>query len=244
MANILVVPDCHVRPTVNQRRFVWLNKLVRERKPEYIVWLGDVFDFNSLCLHDKLKVDFLKRSYNDDCNAGAWAFSKAMEGYNGKTFFIEGNHENRIERVISEDSRFAPFLRETYERSIPKNVKKLIFPNGIEIEGVHFMHYAISGIHNRPTSGENPATALLNKAYLSCIVGHSHLYDYSERSRVDGKKIQALVAGCFLDEAQKEEYAGNAQKLWRNCITYLHNVKNGNFDFELISYERLKKEYA
>lgn len=160
---------------------------------------------------------------------------------NGKIAYT-GN--SRIERVTQlnpelygtigyEDFKLAEYGWEVYP-----------FLEPAIIEGIAFSHYFITGIMGRPISGENPATSMLGRMHMSCVQGHSHLRDFSERVTADGTRIQALVVGCYLDEDQTEDYAGQANKMWYKGVVMLNDVENGSFDPEFISIKTLKKMYA
>ena len=248
MKDILVIPDSHCRPGVSNSRFTWLARLIADTQPEVIVHLGDLFDMESLCSYDKGKKSFEGRRYTKDIAVGQNALQRLSDAfspaYNPRRVFLEGNHEHRIAKAVDfepaldgkltlADLGLKDFGWETHP-----------FLKTVTIEGVCFSHYFVSGVMSRPIGGENPATSLINKQHRSCIAGHLHLYDYSERTDAAGKKIQCITAGCFLEPGQWEGYAGPANLLWRNGVTYLHGVQGGQFDFEMISTARLRREYG
>jgi len=86
---------------------------------------------------------------------------------------------------------------------------------------------------------------LLN--HSSCVQGHTHAYDYSLDYSIDKRKIQAVIAGCYLDpfdNALTFSYAG-PQTRWWNGLVMLHDVNvNGEFDVEQISMERILRKYG
>lgn len=243
--SILVIPDSHVRPGVSLRRFKWLAKFIKERDPDYIVHLGDLFDMESLCSYDAKTLHAENRRYKHDVQSGRNAlYEFSFVSSKAKKFFLIGNHEQRIERACTENPALADWLSYDDLGLKMDGWEMVPFLQPKELCGIFFSHYFISGVMGRPIGGENAAANMLRKTFVSCVAGHSHLYDYSERSNVLGHKIQALVAGCFLDPAQRERYAGPANSMWRNAISYLHNCKNGNFDLETISIERLREMAA
>lgn len=252
--NVLVVPDSHCKPGVSNERFTWLGRLVEEWRPEVIVEIGDLFDMPSLSDYDTGKHCFEGRRYKEDLLAGQDAYrllekeiSKASwrgRKYNPIRWKLLGNHEERILRVLNRDPRLIGTIGvedlgvEQWGWQTPS------YLSPVEINGVFFNHYMVSGVMGRPIGGENPATALCNKMHRSCVVGHLHLFDYSERSDVQGNKIQSTVVGCFLDKNQVEAYSGEAQKMWHNGVVKLHNVENGSYDLETMSISRLEKTYG
>lgn len=244
MVNILVIPDAHNRPSISPQRFDWVANLIDSRKPDVVVCLGDFFDMESLSSYDKGRKNYEGRRYIKDITSGKLGLMllDTMKHKPRRVFCI-GNHEQRIERAVEAEPMLEGKLSYDDLGLKQRGWEVVPFLKPARIAGINFVHYAISGLMGRPISGENPATTLLNKCHQSTVVGHSHLLDFSERTNMDGKKIQAVAAGCFLAEGQYESYAGPANNMWHNGLLYLHDCKDGQFDLETISLKRLKKEY-
>ena len=51
------------------------------------------------------------------------------------------------------------------------------FLDRIDIDGIVYSHYFISGVLGKAIGGENPAASILNKQHMSCTSGHTHTYD-------------------------------------------------------------------
>jgi len=258
--DILVIPDSHARPDVSNNRYAWLAKLAFDRKPDVIINMGDWFDMPSLSSYDKGKKSFEGRRYALDIEAGNNAIAlfeitlnklakeeaqrTKKAAYRPRKIALAGNHEERILRAINNQSEldgtigYHDFLFNTAGWSFHDFLEPVV------VSGVAFSHYFGSGVMNQPIGGESPAASLVKKKFHSCVAGHSHLRDYAERTDVTGKRLQGLVAGCYLEPGQTESYAGEAQKLWWNGLVYLHNVKDGTFDPEFIGMERIVKEYS
>jgi hypothetical protein len=245
-----VIPDTHVKPGCGFQRFEWLANYFVEEQPTHIIQLGDHWDLPSLCMHEMEYADFYLRSYKKDIESGhaAWdlfdnILAKRAPYYSPKKVQLGGNHdEGRITKLLLKDQRFMDLV--AVDDLTRVGWKYVPFLETINIEGVHYCHYFVSGLMGRPISGENPATTLLKQKMVSCVAGHSHLYDYSERTRGDGRKILGLVAGCFLEPGQVEHYAGPSQHLWRGGVSMLHGVRDGVYDLEFLSTNRLKREFS
>lgn len=119
------------------------------------------------------------------------------------------------------------------------------FQDILLLGGFSFSHYYVSGIMGRPIAGEHPATALIQKLHTSAVQGHSHLLDFSIRTKPNGERVWGIHAGCYLDPNQHEDYAGPANKMWKKGILYMKNVKDGDMEsFEWIGINELKAKYA
>lgn len=256
--SVLIIGDAHCKPGVSNRRFEWLGKYIVDKKPDTIVCIGDFADMSSLCSYDKGKKSFEGRRYKEDCDVTHDAQVKLFgpivhynqkqkklkkPKYNPYKVMIIGNHENRIHRVVEYQSELEGTIQLSdlgytlwWDEVVPFLEPKFI-------DGVCYQHYFTSGLMGRPIGGDNAAASMLSKQYVSCVAGHSHLRDFSERTRADGIKIQGLVVGCYLDPEQREDYAGPANSLWWKGVVMLHNVNSGQYDPEFVSIDYLRKRY-
>lgn len=256
MTNILVIPDAHAEPGVSNARFTALGRLVAKEQPDIIVCMGDWASMDSLSSYDKGKKSHEGRRYQKDIAAANDALAKFEAGissvnaaraeqkkkrYTPRKVLCWGNHEERIDRAVSlaaelegtmskDDINFKAYGWETHE-----------YMDTVAINGVYFSHCMATGISGKPISGENPASTLLKKHYVSCVVAHSHIYDYSERTRADGAKLNGLVAGCYCDHDM--DYARATQHMWWAGVTFLDDVKDGDYDLRRISLKRILAEY-
>jgi hypothetical protein len=249
--NHLVIGDPHAHFEHDNKRAVWLGHLINDLKPDVVVCLGDTADMPSLSSYDRGKRSFQGRTYqadilaHEDFQGRLWDVVRSSKKRLPLRVTLIGNHEQRIERAIEiqpelegvisyDDLELERYYDEViyYEGSTP-GVK--------ELDGILYAHYMVSGISNRPISSEHSAYTLLSKHHVSCVVGHSHLFDYCLRTKGDGLKVQGLVAGCYLD--WEPSFAGEANKLWWRGICHLKNVDSGRYDLETISLESIKNEY-
>lgn len=241
-AKILVMPDAHVEHGQDLRRFGWFQKFEKDIQPDFTVCLGDFADMKSLCSYDKGKKEFEGRRYKKDVEATHNALGMCGLGSGGKRIMLIGNHEHRIVKACSlqpeldgvlsiDDLGYKSYNWEQHDFKVP-----------VEINGVTFCHYLPSGIMGYAISGNNAASTILGKHFTSAVVGHSHLLDYSERTDPYGNRKIALAAGCYFEH--DEDYAGPANRMYRRGLTVLHDVQNGEFDFEWVGLNRLKNIYG
>lgn len=247
--NILVIPDSHARPNISMRRFIWLSKYIKDTSPTVVVCLGDLADMPSLSSYDgstltgssRKKASFEGRTIQRDIDAANDAIHILDVYHKGRKVFLMGNHEDRISRAVS----LNPELRGTiglHDLHLD-NWEVHPFLDAATLGGIAFSHYFVTGVMGKSVGGEYPAANLIKKQYRSCVMGHSHIWDMAIRT--GSRKLFGLVAGCYLDPAQKEEYAGPAQRLWNSGITLLRDVSNGfPGGWEFISIQRLQKSYG
>ena len=220
----VIIPDSHSRPGISDRRFRWLNKYIKKHGVESVVHLGDHWDFPSMCTHDAHRSDFHQRSYENDCNKGFKDLALVLDGTGAEGDYLEGNHDERPKRFLASNKRFSGTL------ILPQDMMPVGWTwrgRSFRKGGVLFKHFEVSGNSGKPLSGENPAKTIINKTMCSTIVGHAHGVDIAVKTNGKGRKVIGIVAGCFLDPAQRERYAEDTQKLWVNGFWHLRNVHEG-----------------
>jgi hypothetical protein len=226
-----------------------------------VIDMGDWEDMESLSSYDIGKKSYEGRRYQRDIAAALDARQKtnqAIDDHNERArehhkrrIFVEkyslgGNHsEGRIAKVINDTPMLdgtigvGDFQHDRYGWQYVPFLKTL------ELDGFTYQHYFISGVMGRPIGGESPGLALIKKTLTSCISGHSHILDISQRTTPSGRAIWGIHSGCFLDKDQWEGYAGPANKLWRRGILVLDDVKDGDFkNYQWLSVEELERMYG
>lgn len=248
----LVVPDPHAAPGYSNVRADWIGRLILDERPDTVIVLGDLADIPSLSSYDKGKKSFQGRTYKADItsalefNDRLWAPIRAAKKRFPYRVILEGNHEYRITRAIElqpELEGAIGFDDLDYHRYYDEVVRyRGSSPGIIEVDGVAYAHYFISGVMGRPIAGEHPAYSLFTKGAVSATAGHLHTLDYCVRTNALGIKTQCLVAGVAQD--YDSPFAGNANDLWWRGVIVKRNVENGQYDPEFISLKRLKEIYG
>jgi len=254
--SILVIPDSHAKPGISNDRYDWLNKLIHDRWPTYIVELGDFADMESLSSYDKGKLSGQNRHVGNDVDWAVNARERLSKGIleyqeariKGKKkpwlkqmVALGGNHENRIDKYVNDHPELLGVLNQDVSNAAKLGWEWHPFLDKVTIEGVTFCHY----FHNntgKPIGGVMPARTLSQKLYCSTVSGHSHIWNHYSDVTAQGRRINGLVAGCYF--GHEEAYAKHSNATWERCVTLLHNVRDGDYDIEKISYERVRNEYG
>lgn len=252
MTKIIAIPDQHAHFEHNNNRADYLASLIIDEKPDIVVNGGDAADMPSLSDYDKGKRTFVGKSYKKDIEAHLefqdrmWGPVKARKKKMPYRVILEGNHEHRVERALDLSPElvgtigFKDYAFDDYYDDVVRYDGGT--PGVIEIEGILFAHYFITGVSGRPVSGERPAHMLLAKNGVSSIQFHTHILDIASRKTISGRVLNGAVLGCYQDYIN--DWAGNIGKLWRSGVAILNNVEDGNFDFSWISIESLEKAYG
>lgn len=249
--NILVIPDIHCTPEEDNSRADLLAKLIIDAKPDVVVNMGDQFDMASLSSYDKGKRSFQGKSYKNDLDSGLefhdrlWGPVRATKKKMPRRIVLEGNHEHRIERALDLSPElegtigFKDYAFEDYYHEVVRYEGGT--PGIVDIEGILFSHYFISGVMGRPIGGKWPAKSILEYNKQSSVQSHIHVLDYATTITQGNQVIHSLVCGCYHEKVPG--WAGNIGKFWRPGVALLRNAEGGDFDLEWISLKRLREVY-
>lgn len=246
----LIIPDPHAHPDHHNNRAIWLGKLIKDLKPDLVINLGDMFDMPSLNGYESGKKTW-GRNYYKDVEAGLdfddklWHFVRKAKKKKPTGIFLEGNHEYRLKKALN----LQPELEGTIgfkDYGLNRNYSEVVeyhadTPGVIQLDGVHYAHYFISGVMGRALGGEHPAHTIVQKLGSSATCGHSHTRDFCMRNDINGNRRLGLVAGVYQD--YEADWAGGRNALWWRGVVIKRNVQNGNYDHQWVSIEQLKKEY-
>ena len=251
MTTHLIIPDGHAKPSEDLARFDYLNRFIKDLKPDVVVNIGDAADMHSLNSFDKGKGSFHGASYEKDISCAVESFDRTFHKTpkNIRKVFCVGNHEHRITRVLDQSPELSGDkhgvsmghlqLGTYFNDVVPYEGAAA---GTIEIDGVVYAHFLTSGAMGKPIGGENHARSLLMKGHKSATVGHSHFLDFSTHVDASGKRMMGLVAGCFKGP-KNDAYAGtSARNYWRGvCVKRM--VNNGSYDLQTVSLAQLEVLY-
>ncbi len=248
----VVIPDDHRYPGDNWRRFRALGNYLLYHKPRVITFLGDSADMASLCSFDKGKREMVFRNVRDDIESyhrGEEEIFKpiveynAMRSRNHKSQYhpllikIRGNHEYRVQKLLDYEPQWhGSVSMDSFKTRLPLNEIIVPFGEVIEIDGICYSHYFVSGVKGQPASS---ARALLAKKGCSCTMGHVHTLDTAVLTKPTGELIRGLLAGSFHDPDHVSFAGPQVDKIWWNGFFHKHRVKNGSYDLQEISVDRL-----
>jgi len=258
---LLIIPDAHSHPEFDNDRFTALGNFIMAEKPDVIVCLGDFADMPSLSSFDKFKKSFEGRRYKRDIECTIDAQVKlfaALNEYNAKRrkfkekqykpklIMIGGNHEARIETATNNNPELDGILSISDLKYKKFGWKEIPFREKYHLEGITFCHYLPSGLMGRPIGGINQARSLITKQHVSCVVGHSHIFDHAEQTIGDaaGTKIFGLSAGWYSHEEQRVGWNLDTMQLWWHGVVILEDVSDGYYDvLRGITQRKIMREY-
>lgn len=244
----LIIGDSHADPDVPNDRYRWLGKMVADLRPDVVIDIGDWADMPSLSSYDKGKRSFEGRRYWKDVDAAKDARERfrnelaKCRSYKPELISTEGNHENRIDRA-TDDTPALDGLISTKDLGAEEygwKVHKFLVP--AVVDGISYVHFAPSGVKVRPIGGMHHASSLIRLCLMPTVVGHSHTFDYAERTRIDGGKLFAMSVGAYFEHFMP--WAGPANSMYWRGIVVIRDVVNGYGSVEKHPIEAIKRRYA
>jgi len=237
----LVIGDAHAHPGEDRWRFAALGRMIRSIQPDRVIEIGDWYDTPSLTRHVRGTLYSEGQRWLADRQAGDDAFHTMLDATAGACFTghrVRGNHDNWSEREMVNEPHLAG-LFDNFDRAFSDAGWEIApFLEPIEVDGVRYVHY-IHGRTGHALGAMYHASQLIRKKHTSYAVGHSHCLDHRREIGPDGW-INGLVVGCYTDQVAAYAGQSNTDEWWRG-ICVLHDVRDGDYDLECYSIERIKR---
>jgi len=201
-----VIPDLHC-PFHDPAAVELLIKIIRYKKPERIVFLGDAVDFYGLSSFDKDPQRKNSKLVDEDLEAWhqvAGAIQKAAP--NAERYFVVGNHEDRLRRYVWKN---APALSKLVGLQDAMNFDDLgikFMGKSFKMDGIMFTHGSLVRPHSSYT-----AKAEHDKHGCSGLSAHTHRLGKFNR-RMDRGLESWHECGCLCGLDPEYAFAVNWQQ--------------------------------
>ena len=244
---IVVIPDTQCRPREPQHHFDWIGAAIRDYRPDYVVHLGDHWDFPSLSQWGG-PLEREGQRYVADVEAGNTALQRlhdAMGDFKPKRkIILRGNHEQRIERAVAADAKLKGALAYDHFNDVALGWEPVDYvgaaPGIITLEGIKFAHYFANNMTGRPIGGN--ASYKLTQIGSPFVMGHVQDLDIGTKQYATGRVIRGVVAGsCYLHD---ESYKSHANAHWRGIIVLNEVYPDGRFSVMDVTLAKLCQKYA
>lgn len=244
----MVISDIQAKPNCPHEHLGWIANYALEKRPDVIVQIGDWADMPSLSLYDKGKRCYEGRRYVKDIEAANYSlelFERVLEDhnranpedpYNPRKVLTFGNHENRIERATMLDAALDGKLTLDDLNFSRRGWECHPFLEVVDIDGIQYSHYFISGSMGRPVSS---AAALLKARGGSATMGHVQRMDVAYHPQT-----QQIGLFCGTSYLHDEDYLGPQGNNAPRQIIMKHEVENGRYDLMAVSLKFLQKRYS
>ena len=259
MTDILLIGDAHVCVGYDNDRFTWLARYIVDQQPDVVHSVGDWGDWTSLCSYEKGKGSHEGRRFAKDvehCEDARDKFFGVIEAYNRdraekrkkqyrpRFTMTLGNHCHRAWKAENDNASLAGVLVPQVKRSYGP-WEFFPFKRATNLYGISAKHFHPNKM-GRATGGDNLAKLVLSKTKCSTVIGHTHIYDYSETADDHGRRIFCMSPGYFGHEDYHEGWAEGTQQSWWHGVVLLRGVVDGwpTGGYDRIPMQTLKERYA
>jgi len=223
----LFIPDCHF-PFHDPRAWRCMVSVAESFKPDEVVYLGDFWDCYSVSDYTKNPEQNFQL-LESELGAGREALREIEKKTKAKSFvFLEGNHENRIERYVhTYASKLGGLVKTNEILKIPKGYK--YYPYGMKN---HHRMGKLIATHGS-LCGKHPACAMVTKYGHSIIFGHTHKIQEFQIRNASGQTFRGINIGWLGDVDRAAEYIKNITD-WCHGFAIAYFKPNGEFFLQII----------
>lgn len=264
MFKILAIGDCHACPETGElERFEWLGHHITERKPDIVVVMGDFVSLNSLSAWDSDKRRKMEnRRYREDVAVGnealdtllkslqteqAIAKQQKKKAYRPKMFFLEGNHEERLERYVDYNPVLEGSIDILQDLKLEERGFSIIrYGEYLSANGTYFTHIPFAG--NGKPYHSTATTSSLGKRILqsfssNVVYGHTHRLEVQQVTRRGLPSIAAYNVGCYTADKQEDYAANMVDDSWKGVVHFAIKDTGEMESVECITKSKLKSDY-
>ena len=191
---IVILPDVHLGDNQKHTDYEVVKRFISKNKSDEIILLGDFVDISSLSAWDLSKRRKMEgRRYEKECEEANRELD-FLQKYTKKITYIEGNHEERVERYID----VYPELEGIIE--VPKKLK--LKERGIKYIPLNEL-YKVGNMYFTHGIYLNQYHAMKHLTRLGCNIcyGHSH---QSQTAMMNAKMLKphmAYALGCLCEHS-------------------------------------------
>ena len=244
----LVIPDIQAKPGHSLKHLGYLASFIKEKRPDCIVQLGDLWDIPSLSSYDRGKKAAEGKRLVADVRIGQLAaqmITPNIRGYRPKLIYTEGNHEYRIQRYENDYPELEGALFSPVDYMDDLGWESYPFLQVAQWRGISFSHFfprTATGTTSAASqrNGASSALAMVRANMTTCIAGHKQGLDSAIFTLNDHRK-RGIIAGSFYSH-NEGYHSAQGHNYWRGVLM-LNNVKKGDFDLTEVSLGYLRRKY-
>lgn len=223
----LVIGDAHVAPGQTLRRWEALRRFIVRRKLHRIVFIGDLVDMASLSRFDAAGSKAMEGlRIRQDIDSGLAAVKVLLDGLpHMQVVYIEGNHEERLQRMYAEHPKLEGTIDLAGEFASAAGGHDFTFTPYREYFalpcGLLFTHIPHNAM--KPIESVAGARKVLQHMAKSVVYGHTHQLDFASLARNGAEQIHGLNVGCFIEPQHDPAYMqGKIKNWWRGVVVVRH----------------------
>jgi hypothetical protein len=248
---ICVIGDTHDSPVLpDKARFRWIARHICKTRPDKVVHIGDMGDFESCSTHAQpgSQTYSYKPSFKQDMESledALAVFHKELGSHSIPLLLTEGNHEYRIDRWEEGHPETQGILKGSFYETIARyGWKAYAFGEWVIIGGVGFSHVP-KNIMGKPYGGKFSENQIGNDAIFSIVYGHTHRAVFRRVPKIGPmNSIEILNVGSAMPDGYVAPYANTSTTGWTYGI-YDIKIRAGHIeDYTFHSMQRLQEQYG
>lgn len=248
---LCVIGDTHDSPTLpDKARFRWIARHIGKTRPDKVVHIGDMGDFESCSTHAPpgSQTYAYRPSFKQDMESleeALSAFHKELGSHSIPLLLTEGNHEYRIDRWEEGHPETQGILKGCLHETLARySWKPYGFGEWLIIGGVGFSHVP-KNIMGKPYGGKFSENQIGNDAIFSIVYGHTHRAVFRRVPKIGPmNSIEILNVGSAMPDGYVAPYANTSTTGWTYGI-YDIKIRGGHIeDYMFHSMQRLQEEYG
>lgn len=206
-------------------------RILKNVDPDAVFWGGDIID--EVAASEYAKDPKLITSFQDELDAQFLGMSRARELLpKAKMWFRDGNHEERVIRLLHSKAQSLSSLRNLSLPSLLRlnelDVEHMNSATKFRIGELFFLHG-----HEQACGYVYPARNLYLKLGVNIIAGHFHRFNSYTDTRYDGATHGVWVNGT-LQQLSPDFLKGSNQ--WTQGISIIDFTRSGRFNVHQMSY--------
>lgn len=248
---VCAIGDTHDSPKLtDKRRFTWIARHIAATKPDKVVFIGDVGDFESCSTHEVIgsTEHSLRPSYKRDLES----LEECLSGYSKELgigaipiHVLEGNHEHRVVRFENLHPETNGLWKQQLDDLWARyDWRALPYGEFLFLHSVGFTHAPMT-IMGRPYGGKFSENQIGNDTVFSIVYGHTHRSAFRRVPKIGpSQSVEVLNLGSAMPDGYVARYAGTATTGWTYGIFDLELRAGHITDHRFISMSRLGEQYG
>jgi predicted phosphodiesterase len=227
----LIIPDCHI-PYEDKRAYDLMLRVAKDVDPDEIVILGDYADFYAINAHGKSPT--MSHVLQDEITEVVERLIELKKLFpKAKRVYIEGNHEYRLARYIS--------------NRCPDLYGVVDIPSVLELDvlGYEFVPYGpnqkyrvldskLIARHEPLANGTHVAHGTVTKAMHSVIFGHTHRIQEAQIVTIHGENYRGISSGWLGDSSHEVMQYVRGHHQWAHGFSVVTCLDDGTWFNSLI----------
>ena len=201
LERIVVLPDVHLTTKI-PKEYELAKKFIKDYKPTEIIILGDFMEVSSLSSYDLSKRRKIEGQRFEKEIEAAKREIEILSDLCTTITYLEGNHENRVERYLDDHPELESMLELPKRLELAKNSVQWHKMNKLVKRGkLYFTH----GVYY----GKYFAKKTVDEYGCSIVVGHAHRHQVATiYPKMQKHPMMCCALGCLGDT--DPEYKKNA----------------------------------